>query len=90
MENTTIKQIEDFIESFINPSLSSHGGFLELRDYDEKSGIVHVKMGGGCHGCAASSMTLKSMVTTSLKDEFPSIKEVKDVSDHARGLNPFY
>ena len=90
MEKPTRKQIEEFIENEINPSLAVHGGFLELIDYDEETDIVHVKMGGGCHGCAASALTLKSMITFALEDRFPSIKEVKDDTDHAEGSNPFY
>ena len=90
MEKPTRNQIEEFIENEINPSLAVHGGFLELTDYDEAADIVHVKMGGGCHGCAASALTLKSMITFALEDRFPSIKEVKDDTDHAEGSNPFY
>ena len=90
MEKPTRKQIEEFIENEINPSLAVHGGFLELIDYDEEADIVHVKMGGGCHGCAASALTLKSMITFALEDRFPSIKEVKDDTDHSEGSNPFY
>ena len=90
MEKPTRKQIEEFIENEINPSLALHGGFLELTDYDEEADIVHVKMGGGCHGCAASALTLKSMITFALEDRFPSIKEVKDDTDHSEGSNPFY
>ena len=90
MEKPTIKQISEFIENEINPSLQNHGGFLELCDYDAGKDIVYVRMGGGCHGCAASSLTLKSMITFALEDKLPSIKEVKDVTDHTRGSNPFY
>ena len=90
MEKPTRNRIEEFIENEINSSLAVHGGFLELTDYDEEADIVHVKMGGGCHGCAASALTLKSMITFALEDRFPSIKEVKDDTDHAEGSNPFY
>ncbi len=90
MEKPTRNQIEEFIENEINPSLAVHGGFLELTDYDEEADIVHVKMGGGCHGCAASALTLKSMITFALEDRFPNIKEVKDDTDHSEGSNPFY
>ena len=90
MEKPTRNHVKEFIENEINPSLAVHGGFLELIDYDEDADIVHVRMGGGCHGCAASSLTLKSMITFALEDKFPSIREVKDVTDHAQGSNPFY
>ncbi len=90
MEKPTRKQIEEFIENEINPSLAMHGGFLELTDYNEEADIVHVKMGGGCHGCAASALTLKSMITFALEDNFPSIREIKDDTDHTGGSNPFY
>ena len=90
MEKPTRNHVKEFIENEINPSLAVHGGFLELIDYDEDADIVHVRMGGGCHGCAASALTLKSMITFALEDKFPSIREVKDVTDHDKGSNPFY
>ena len=90
MEKPTRKQIEEFIENEINPSLAMHGGFLELTDYDKETDIVHVKMGGGCHGCSSSRITLRNGVEQYLRDEFPNLGEIEDVTDHSLGENPYY
>ena len=82
--------IEAFIAEEINPGLETHGGYLLLESYDENTGVASVKMGGGCHGCASSTITLKLMITHALQAEFPAITEVLDTTNHAEGTNPFY
>ena len=51
---------------------------------------LYVKMGGGCHGCASASITLKLQVERFLMEEFPELKEIEDVTDHSVGDNPYY
>lgn len=90
MEIPNKEQIEQFIDEDINPGLEMHGGYLSVVDYDEDAGVLKVTMGGGCHGCASSTVTLKLMITHALKEQFPSISEVIDATDHAAGQNPYY
>ncbi len=78
----SITQINEFIESEINPGLNTHGGFLSIIKYDELTGDLNVSMGGGCHGCASSTVTLKLMITQLLKEEFPSLGNITDFTDH--------
>ena len=47
-------------------------------------------MSGGCQGCASSSVTLKNGVETMIYDEFPDIDDIRDVTDHDAGENPYY
>ncbi|RTL08133.1 MAG: hypothetical protein EKK62_09320, partial [Acidimicrobiia bacterium] len=41
-------------------------------------------------GCAVSSITLRTGIERTLKDQIPEIEEVVDVTDHAAGTNPYY
>ena len=72
----------------INPNLAQHGGFAELRAWEEPK--AYILMGGGCQGCAVSSITLRTGIERTLKDQIPEIEEVVDVTDHAAGTNPYY
>ena len=47
-------------------------------------------MGGGCQGCGAADVTLKSGIERLIKEEIPEIAEVLDTTDHASGANPYY
>ncbi len=82
------ERISTLLEKVINPSLAQHGGFAELRAWEEPRAFI--KMGGGCQGCAVSSITLRNGIERTLKDQIPEILEVVDVTDHAAGTNPYY
>ena len=47
-------------------------------------------MGGGCQGCASARITLKLQIEGFLKEEFPDLTQIEDVTDHASGANPYY
>ena len=47
-------KVTEFVENMINPSLAAHGGWVEVSSADEETGIIEMKMGGGCHGCGAA------------------------------------
>jgi Fe/S biogenesis protein NfuA len=83
-------KVTEFVENMINPSLASHGGWVEVTGADETTGVIEMKMGGGCHGCGASASTMQYGIQTALMEEFPQIAEVVDVTDHATGENPFF
>jgi len=90
VERPSKEQVEQFITENIDPGLEMHGGYLLVDSYDEDNGILSVIMGGGCHGCASSTVTLKLMITHAIQEEFPGISEVVDATDHAQGQNPYY
>ena len=58
----------------VRPYIESHGGGLELLDVED--GVVHVRMSGSCHGCAASAMTLRRGVEEILREKYEGFKEV--------------
>ena len=84
------ERIQKFIEEDINPGLASHGGFINVKEFNAEDGILYIVMGGGCQGCAGAKQTMMYAVDQMLKEEFPEIKEIYDVTDHAEGDNPYY
>ncbi|MCC6138735.1 MAG: NifU family protein [Bdellovibrionaceae bacterium] len=80
--------INAFLENQINPSLAMHGGFVELKSFENNAAFM--SMGGGCQGCASSQATMFDGIQNALKNEFPFVHKVVDVTDHTQGTNPFY
>ena len=66
-------EVEEALDE-IRPYIESHGGGLELLEVED--GVVHVRMSGSCHGCAASAITLRRGVEEILKERYPGFKEV--------------
>ena len=83
-----LKKIEKILDEQIRPALASHGGNIEVIDFDNNK--LFVKLSGGCQGCSSSKATLKDGVERLLIQKFPDIvKELIDLTDHASGDKPF-
>lgn len=82
-------EIEALVSSEVNPALAAHGGFVTYVGHDGE-GTVYMTMGGGCHGCSMSKMTMLDGVQTMLSEQIPEVERVKDLTDHATGENPYY
>ena len=65
----------------VNPSLASHGGFVDLVEITKKNEVV-LNFGGGCQGCSSVNLTLKDGVEKQLKALYPEISAVLDATDH--------
>jgi len=80
-------EVEEALDE-IRPYIESHGGGIEVLDVQD--GVVHVRMNGSCHGCAASAMTLRRGVEEKLRERIEGFKEVvahppEDEEDAAQG-----
>lgn len=82
------QRVQTIIDERINPSIAGHGGFVALADIKED--VVYLQFGGGCHGCGMADVTLKQGVAVMIKEAVPEIKDVRDVTDHGQGKNPYY
>ena len=82
-------EVEALVSSEVNPALAAHGGFVTYVGHDGE-GTAYLTMGGGCHGCSMSKMTMLDGVQTMLVDAIDGIERVKDLTDHSSGENPFY
>jgi len=78
------------LDNDVNPSIASHGGRADLVAMDDAQRIAYIKMSGGCQGCSMSRMTLSQGIETALRAAIPELSDVRDITDHASGVNPFY
>ena len=88
--NNMERDVQELLNQQINPQIKSHGGQVDVVRYEEDGAILYIEMSGGCQGCSSSSATLKNGVETMIYDEFPDIDDIKDVTDHDAGENPYY
>ena len=86
----TRDDIQKIIEEDINPGLASHGGYITIHDFDEERKFLSLTMGGGCQGCASSKASMVFAVERHLREVFPDIGEIEDVTDHQAGVNAYY
>jgi Fe/S biogenesis protein NfuA len=82
-----IKRIEALIQEQVLPALAAHGGSVEVIDIENDK--LYIKLSGGCQGCSSSLTTVRDGITTLVKQHFPQIIEVVDMTDHATGQNPY-
>jgi Fe-S cluster biogenesis protein NfuA len=74
----TIARIEKTLDT-LRPYIASHRGQVEIVDFDEQDGTLLLRLGGTCHGCAASTVTLKQGIEVRLREAVPEVKHVEAV-----------
>jgi Fe-S cluster biogenesis protein NfuA len=74
----TIDRIEKTLDT-LRPYIASHRGQVEVVDFDERDGVLLLRLGGTCHGCAASTITLKQGIESRLREAVPEVKHVEAV-----------
>jgi len=82
-------QVRYLVDSEVNPALAAHGGYVTFAGHDGE-GRAYLTMGGGCHGCSMSRMTMLQGVQTMIVDAVDGIDKVIDATDHSTGENPYY
>jgi len=82
-------RVSAVVDVEVNPALAAHGGFVTFVGHDGQ-GKAYLTMGGGCHGCSMSRMTMLSGVQLMIKESVDEIDKVIDVTDHTTGENPYY
>ena len=85
----TSGDIEAVVSADVNPALAAHGGFVTYVGHDNE-GTAFLTMGGGCHGCSMSRMTMLEGVQTMILEKVPGVERIRDLTDHTTGENPFY
>jgi Fe-S cluster biogenesis protein NfuA len=82
-----ISKIEKLFDEQVRPALASHGGNVEIVDVDNNK--LFLRLVGGCQGCSSSKATVKGGIENLIKQNFPEITEVVDLTDHQSGVNPY-
>jgi len=71
----TKEDVQKVIDEDIAPALQSHGGGIELIDFEEPC-TVKVSLQGACAGCPGAKMTLKMGVERMLRESLGEQIEV--------------
>jgi Fe/S biogenesis protein NfuA len=82
-------EIRAMVDNEVNPALAVHGGFVSYVGHDGE-GTAYLTMGGGCHGCSMSRLTMLDGVQTMLSEAIEGVERVKDLTDHTTGETPYY
>ncbi len=82
------QRLQELLDNEVNPSIASHGGYIDLVDFKDKK--AYVAMGGGCQGCGMARVTLREGVETRVRELIPEVEEIIDVTDHSAGQNPHH
>ncbi len=73
-----VDRIERTLDT-LRPYIASHRGHVEVVDFDEGEGLLLLRLGGTCQGCAASTITLKQGIESRLREMVPEVKQVQAV-----------
>ena len=72
-----IRQVADFLDNSIHPTLPKDGGDLELIDLDDN--IVYIKLRGACSGCVGAASTMKDFIEKKIKEKLSPKLKVKEI-----------
>lgn len=72
------ERIEQTLDT-LRPYIASHRGQVEVVDFDAEDGVLLLRLGGTCHGCSASTVTLKQGIESRLREMVPEVKHVEAV-----------
>ena len=73
-----LARIEATIDT-LRPYIASHKGQVEVVNVDASEGKLCVRLGDTCHGCAASTITLKQGLEVRLRQSVPEVKTVEAI-----------
>ncbi|EIW68356.1 hypothetical protein TREMEDRAFT_32414 [Tremella mesenterica DSM 1558] len=90
-DSDVVGMIKELLETRVRPAIQEDGGDIEYKGFEEKSGIVKLKLKGSCRGCSSSSVTLKNGIERMLMHYVPEVKAVEQVLDEEEliALNEF-
>ena len=80
--------VQDLLDRETNPSIAAHGGMISIVRLEDLK--LHIKMSGGCQGCAASQVTLRQGFELMVRRVAPEVIDIIDTTDHTSGTKPFY
>ncbi|MTI58629.1 MAG: NifU family protein [Firmicutes bacterium] len=68
-----IENIELFFDKNVRPSLASHGGNVQIIGFTNNQ--LKLKLIGACSVCPASHITMKKLISGSIEEKFPEVKD---------------
>ncbi|RMD58742.1 NifU family protein [Candidatus Parcubacteria bacterium] len=76
------KELEQKIKTELEklrPSLQMDGGDVEFVHFNVETGVLQVRMLGGCAHCPMAQITLKQGIEAAIKQAIPEVQEVINV-----------
>jgi len=86
-QEVKMQVIQNLLDYEINPMVAAHGGTFTLVNVEGNK--VLVKLGGGCQGCGMVDVTLRQGVETRMREVFPDMEALIDITEHSQGQAPF-
>lgn len=87
-EDEIKNQLQRVIDLEINPGIAAHSGVITLENV--RGNTAYINMGGGCQGCAASTITLREGIHRAFRASVPEVGAILDTTDHDAGSNPYF
>jgi Fe/S biogenesis protein NfuA len=87
-DDPVAQQVQDVLDTMVNPGVASHGGSVTLTRIEGDTAIIQLH--GGCQGCGAADITLKQGIERMITEQVEAITRVRDATDHEAGENPYY
>ena len=75
----TPENVQEVLDDDVRPALQMDGGDIELVKVEDEN--IYVRLVGACSTCPSSVMTMRMGVENLLREEFPSLKELIEVTD---------
>jgi Fe-S cluster biogenesis protein NfuA len=60
----------------IRPYIQMDGGDVEFVSFEEKTGLLTIRLQGACVGCPMSQITLQEGIGKTIKAEIPEVVDV--------------
>ena len=73
------ENVQEVLDDDVRPALQIDGGDIELVKVEDEN--IYVRLVGACSTCPSSVMTMRMGVENLLREEFPSLKELIEVTD---------
>ena len=73
--------IKEILDAKIRPTVQEDGGDVVFIRFNDKTGVVQLKLQGACSNCPSSIVTLKNGIENMLQFYIPEIKSVEQVED---------
>jgi cystathionine gamma-synthase len=87
-KGSVTEQVQLVLNEQINPAVKAHGGAIQL--VEVRDNTARLQFEGRCQGCAMAEVTLRQGVEVMIKEHVTEIIAVVDVTDHTRGVNPYF
>ncbi|MAA80002.1 MAG: hypothetical protein CL916_12175 [Deltaproteobacteria bacterium] len=78
----TPENVQEILDDDVRPALQMDGGDIELVKVENEN--IYVRLVGACSTCPSSVMTMRMGVENLLREEFPSLNELVEVTDEAQ------